>query len=440
MPKTGNVVPLRPAATYDVVIVGGGAAGISTASSLLKRRPGLSIAVVEPRESHYYQPGWTLVGGGVFNRSQTERRMAQVMPRQVRWIRAAAAGFEPERNQVVLEDGERIAYRVLVAAPGIELNWDGIEGLRETLGRNGVTSNYMFEMAPYTYELVRSLRERAGPVHPAADADQMRRRAAEGHVPVVRPLASRGTLKDIEVEFHTAGAVLFGIEHYVPSLMQYVEKYGAGLNFGSTLKAVDGPARKAFFETKRADGSVETVERTFDMIHVCPPQRAPGFVRESPLADKAGWIEVDPATLQHPRFGNVFGVGDACSAPNAKTAAAARKQAPVVAENVVCVLDGQAPRSVYDGYGSCPLTVERGKIVLAEFGYGGKILPTFSFLDGRKPSRLAWLLKEKMLPAIYWDLMLKGHEWLAKPELLPHRPGSHEAQAALAHETKKGAR
>jgi len=111
-----------------------------------------------------------------------------------------------------------------------------------------------------------------------------------------------------------------------------------------------------------------------------------------------------------------------------------------VAENVLCVLDGRAPRAVYDGYGSCPLTVERGKIVLAEFGYGGKLLPTFSFLDGRKPSRLAWLLKEKMLPAIYWDLMLKGHEWLARPELLPHRPGSHEAQAALASEINKGAR
>jgi sulfide:quinone oxidoreductase len=166
------------------------------------------------------------------------------------------------------------------------------------------------------------------------------------------------------------------------------------------------------------------------MIHVCPPQRAPAFVRDSALADAAGWIEVSPETLQHPRYGNVFGLGDACSAPNAKTAAAARKQAPVVALNVLAVLDGKGPRALYDGYGSCPLTVERGKILLAEFGYGGKLLPTFPFIEATKPSRLAWLLKEKLLPTIYWELMLKGREWLAQPTVLPHEPGTHEAQAA----------
>jgi sulfide:quinone oxidoreductase len=422
------------AASFDVVIVGGGSGGISTAASLCKRRPSLSIAIIEPREQHYYQPGWTLVGGGVFDRAATERPMAELIPKGVRWIKAAVAGFEPEQNRVILEDGERLAYRTLVVAPGLELHWDGVEGLRETLGRNGVTSNYLFEMAPYTFELVRNLREgRALFTQPpmpikCAGAPQKAMYLACDY------WRRAGALNDIEVEFHTAGGVLFGVQHYVPTLMRYIETYGVGLNLNANLKAVDGRARKAWFDVKDASGATQRVERTFDMLHVCPPQRAPGLVRTSPLADAAGWVEVDPETLQHKRYGNIYALGDACSAPNAKTAAAARKQAPVVALNILSALDGHGPRAVYDGYGSCPLTVERGKIVLAEFGYGGKLLPTFPMLDSRKPSRAAWFLKERMLPTIYWQLMLKGHEWLAGPQVLPHRPGAHDATAACRFE------
>ena len=394
---------------------------------------------MEPRERHDYQPGWTLVGGGVFDRALTERSMAAVMPKGVRWIRGAVAAFEPERNRVVLEDGTRIAYRTLVAAPGIELHWAGVEGLQETLGKNGVTSNYLFEMAPYTRKLVQKLEDGRAlftqppmPIKCAGAPQKAMYLACDAW-------RRRGVLPDVAVEFHTATPVLFGVKEFVPSLMAYVEKYGVSLNLTSNLKAADGPGRKAWFEVKREGGASETVERTFDMIHVCPPQRAPAFVRDSALADAAGWIEVSPETLQHPRYGNVFGLGDACSAPNAKTAAAARKQAPVVALNVLAVLDGKGPRALYDGYGSCPLTVERGKIVLAEFGYGGKLLPTFSFIEASKPSRLAWLLKEKLLPTIYWQLMLKGREWLAKPTILPHEPGAHEAQAACGY-TEPGRR
>ena len=431
--ETGKVVPLEraPAAKpYDVVVVGAGSAGIAAAAGLMKRRPSLSIAIVEPRDKHYYQPGWTLVGGGVFDRAKTERPMAEIMPKDVTWIRSAVSRFEPDRNAVILEDGEAIAYRTLVAAPGIKLDWAAVDGLKQTLGRNGVTSNYLFEMAPYTWELVQALDGGTAlftqPPMPikCAGAPQKAMYLACDH------WRRKGVLSGIEVGFNTATPGLFGVKEFVPPLMEYVRRYNADLSFNSNLKAIDGPGKTAWFEVKGEDGETRTVEKTFDMIHVCPPQSAPDFVRESPLADAAGWIEVSPETLQHVRYGNVFGLGDACSAPNAKTAAAVRKQAPVVADNILSVLGGTGPRSVYDGYGSCPLTVERGKIVLAEFGYGGKLLPTFPFITATKPSRLAWLLKEKLLPPIYWDLMLKGHEWLAAPERLPHEPGAHEAQEA----------
>jgi sulfide:quinone oxidoreductase len=417
---------------HDVLIVGGGAGGQATAASLLKRSPNLNIAIIEPNTEHYYQPGWTLVGGGVFERKDTMRQMASVMPQNVKWYHTAASAFKPENQQVILENGDAIGYRILVVAPGLTLNWDAIPGLRETLGKNGVTSNYRFDLAPYTWELVQQLRGGKAlftqPPMPikCAGAPQKAMYLSCDH------WLKQKRINDIEVEFCTAGAALFGVADYVPALMEYVERYGVGLNYQTNLIKVDGPAHTAWFKVTDADGNTQEVEKTFDMLHVCPPQKAPEFIAQSPLADAAGWVDLNPETLQHKRYGNVFGLGDCGNTPNAKTAAAVRKQAPVVAENVLMALQGEVPRAIYDGYGSCPLTVERGKIVLAEFGYGGKLQPTFPswLVEGKQPSRLSWFLKEKMLPWIYWEGMLKGHEWLAKPEILKHRPQEHEAADA----------
>lgn len=407
----------RPAMPFDVVIVGGGSAGIATAASLLHRRAELDIAVIEPRQRHFYQPGFTLVGGGVFDRSQVVGPTADVMPSQVRWIKTAAAGFEPDANRVVLEDGSRISYRQLVVAPGIKLDWDAIPGLRDSLGKNGVTSNYRFDLTSYTWDLVRNLREgRAVFTQPpmpikCAGAPQKAMYLSCDH------WYRKDRLKDINVDFCNAGGVLFGVEKYVPALMEYVKKYDANLNFLQTLVEIDGPAKKAWFDCQAEDGTTRR-EVDFDMIHVCPPQTAPDFIRESPLADAQGWVDVEPDTLRHVRYKNVFGLGDGANTPNAKTMAAARKQAPVVAQNVVLALADQEPQAVYDGYGSCPLTVEKGKVILAEFGYGGKLLPSFPkwLNDGTQPTRLAWFLKERLLPPIYFKLMLKGREWLSEPQ------------------------
>jgi sulfide:quinone oxidoreductase len=428
----------RPAATpesfsptprYDVLVVGGGAAGCAVTASLLRRDPQLRIAIIEPREQHYYQPGWTLVGAGIFDRARTERPMHRCIPKGAQWVHAAVAGFEPEQQRIVLEDGNRLGYRALIVCPGLSLNWDGIEGLKETLGKNGVTSNYQFELAPYTWQLVQNLRggraifsQPPMPIKCAGAPQKAMYLSCDWWL-------KQGVLKDIEVEFDSAAAVLFGVADFVPSLMKYVERYDARLNFNSNLLRVDGPARTAWFRQTDAAGNSVEVEKRFDMLHAVPPQRAPEFIRQSPLANADGWVEADHETLRHPRYGNIFSLGDVCAAPNAKTAAAVRKQAPVVAENVLSVLAGKGPRALYDGYGSCPLTVERGKVVLAEFGYGGKLLPSFP-LDPRVPRRMAWALKAQLMPSVYFDLMLRGREWLAQPKRLPHEPLPVEAPAA----------
>ncbi|HIP80401.1 MAG TPA: TIGR01244 family phosphatase [Kiloniellaceae bacterium] len=403
---------------FEVVVVGAGSAGIAVASSLLARAPELNIAVIDPADIHYYQPGWTLVGGGVFEADETVRTLSSVLPKNVHWIKAAVAAFEPERSVVLLEGCRAIEYGRLIVCPGLKLDWHKVEGLVDTLGQNGVTSNYRFDLAPYTWELVRNLKAGTAlftqPPMPikCAGAPQKALYLSADH------WLRSGVLDHIDIAFYNAGPVLFGVKDYVPALMDYVEKYRAELKFTHNLVAVDGPARQAWFDATDGDGKVTRVERRFDMMHVCPPQCAPDFIRVSPLADQAGWVDVDQNTLRHKQFDNIWSLGDVMNAPNAKTAAAARKQAPVVAQNVLSDMGRNISVGHYDGYGSCPLTVERGKIVLAEFGYGGKLLPSFPrwLIDGKRPSRLAWLLKEKVLPPIYWQAMLKGKEWLAKPE------------------------
>ena len=405
-------------ATFDVVIVGAGAGGIAVAASLKARKPGLDIAVIDPADIHYYQPGWTMVGGGIFEPQQTAKTMGSLIPSGVKWIKSAVAAFEPQNNAVILDGCRVIKYNRLVVCPGLKLDWDKVEGLVETLGRNGVTSNYRYDLAPYTWQLVQEMKEGTAlftqPPMPIKCAGAPQKALYLSGDAWHR----RGVLKDIDIQFMNAGGVLFGVKDYVPALMQYVQKYDATLNFFHNLVSVDGPAKKATFRVAKPDTEATDVTVDFDMMHVCPPQVAPDFIRVSPLADAAGWVDVDQNTLRHKSFDNIWSLGDVMNAPNAKTAAAARKQAPTVADNIVADIAGKAPVSAYDGYGSCPLTVERGKIVLAEFGYGGVLKPSFPswVIDGTKPSRAAWFLKEKMLPPIYWQAMLKGKEWMAKPE------------------------
>jgi sulfide:quinone oxidoreductase len=408
------------AARHDIVIVGAGAAGIAAASSLLARNERLDIAVIDPADTHYYQPGWTMVGGGIFRPETTARAMAAVLPHKVHWIKASAATFDPDNHAVVLADCRVIHYRKLIVCPGLKLDWGAIDGLAETLGRNGVTSNYRYDLAPYTWQLVQEMkRGRAIFTQPpmpikCAGAPQKAMYLSSDY------WERSGLLQDIQVQMFNPGAVLFGVADYVPALMEYVERYGIGLNFGYNLTAIDGPGKVATFRRVLPDGTVESVTRDFEMIHVVPPQKAPDFIRVSPLADQAGWVDVDQNTLRHKKFADVFALGDVINAPNAKTAAALRKQAPVVAHNVLASLGMARGQASYDGYGSCPLTVARGKIVLAEFLYGGKVAPSFPawLINGKRPSRLAWLLKERVLPPLYWRAMLKGREWLAKPEIL----------------------
>lgn len=394
-----------------VVIVGGGAAGITVGALLLRKARDLDIAIIEPSEKHYYQAAFTLVGAGVFPLEKTVRRESDLIPKRVQWIKEEAAEFAPDTNTVRLRSGKAITYDVLVVCPGIQIDLDKVEGLKETLGKNGVSTNYLPEYAAYTWECIQRLTSGdvalfTQPPLPikCPGAPQKIAYLCADH------LRRKGLLDAVDIEFCTAGAVMFSVPYFAGPLLEVAQRYGIKVNFKTNLRAVNGDAKMAVFDVTQDDGSVKQVEKKFDMIHVSPPQSAPDVIKRSPLANDAGWVEIDQNSLQHTRYTNVFALGDAGSSPNSKTAAAVRKQAPVVAANVLDTLRRDHGSGAYDGYASCPLTTAYGKVMLAEFCYGGKVTPTFP-LDPKIERRSMWWMKTKFLPYFYWSHMLKGKEF-----------------------------
>lgn len=392
---------------FQVLIVGGGNAGISTAAQLLRKRKNLLVGIIEPSDKHYYQPAWTLVGAGVFDVNKTIRSEASVMPQNVTWIKDAAAYFDPEKNTVITASGNVYSYDYLIVAPGIQLNWDAVKGLKETIGKNGVTSNYSFNYAPYTFECLKKIKPGDTILFTAPSTPTKCGGAPQKVMYMTADfLRRKGILKDVNLEFVSGGSMLFGIKKYAESLQKMVDKYGIALHFKYDLIAIDGEKKLATFKLLSGWGAV-TVTKKFDMIHVTPPQSAPDFIRNSPLADAKGWIDVNKFTLQHVKYQNILALGDATNTPNAKTGAAVRKQVPVLVNNLIALMEHKTLTEKYSGYGSCPLTVGYGKLVLAEFGYDNKVMETFPF-DQSKPRRSMWLLKKYVLPWLYWHKILKG--------------------------------
>lgn len=393
---------------HQILIVGGGNAGLSTASKLLLKNSKLDIGIIEPSEKHYYQPAWTLVGGGVYDINDTIRNEADFMPKGVNWIKDAVETFQPDQNTVTTRKGEVIGYDYLIVCPGIQLNWNKVEGLAETLGKNGVCSNYTVQTAPYTYECLQGLKDGQTAIFTAPGTAVKCGGAPQKIMYLAGDYLRRhGKTDTVKVEFCTAGGVIFGIEKYAKTLRKVADRYKIGLHFKHDLIKVDGPGHTATFKVTAPDGTVSEEARHFDMLHVTPPQSAPDFIRNSPLANEAGWVDVDKYSLRHNKYPNVFAIGDAAGMPNSKTGAAVRKQAPVLVANLLAVMAGAQPAAKYNGYSSCPIVTGYGKLMLAEFDYDNKPTETFPF-DQSKERWTMWVLKRYILPWLYWHQILQG--------------------------------
>lgn len=392
---------------HQVVIVGGGTAGITVAARL--RRAGLTdIALIEPAEQHYYQPLWTLVGGGQATAAETARPERKLVPRGVTWVRDRAVGVDPDNRNVALAGGGTVGYDQLVMAPGLQLNFDAVPGLAESVGTRGVSSNYRVDLAPRTWDFIRAVRGGTaiftmptGPIKCGGAPQKIAYLAADWW-------RRQGVLDDVRMILVLPTPTIFSQPDWARVLEGVAAGYGIEVRYESQLVEVDGDSRRAVI-LDNASGTKETVD--YELLHAVPPQSAPDWLKDGPLADPVnpfGYLAVDQYTLRSTRWPEIFALGDVANLPTSKTGAAIRKQAPAVVANLLAGRRGEPLPARYDGYTSCPLVTARNRMLLAEFDYQLKPTPSFPFLDTMRPRYDMWLLKRYGLPGMYWHGMLRG--------------------------------
>jgi len=411
-------VPARAAVKTStrIVIAGSGLGGIAVANRLARMLDGARITIIDRKEEHNYQPGYTLVATGVWPVEKVQDRNADYQPAGVEWVKDMVAGFDPSANTVVTAGGQRIPYDFLVVAVGVQLDYAQIEGMDVgAIGTDkapGLTSVYPGpQAAQATWAAMQAFTAKGGNAVMTLPATPLKCAGAPLKMSFMLRdrLFKAGTLGSSKISFQSALGNVFGVKVVNDNVLERWKALGIDVEFSRRLTAIDIGARRATFMSPEG----EKQEMPYDFIHVVPPMRAPDAVKNSDLAWKegpfaaGGWLEVDKGTLQHRRFPNVFGIGDINGTPRGKTAATVKKSAPLVAHNLVEVIAGRKADEAFDGYTSCPLITREGSAMLIEFDYEGRLTPSLPMIEPLNDSFFAWLMKYRMLKPAYMAV-LKG--------------------------------
>ncbi len=431
---------------FQVLVIGGGTAGIMVSSMIKRKNTAVQIGIIEPAKTHYYQPAWTLVGANTYSFEKTARPMSSLIPKGVEWIQEYADRFDPDNNKVITKNGTEITYDYLVVAPGLRMANEMVEGLQEALDKGVVCSNYTNPQ--HTWETLKNFKggtalftQPSTPIK-CAGAPQKIMYLADEH------FRKEGVRKNTDIVFAMPSGVIFGVKIIADTLMNVIDRKDINVRFFHKLVKIDAGKKIAWYEIVKdltaggcvtiTDGDKKALDRDiqynykdvkvsregemygihFDMMHLAPPQSAPDFIRNSTLVSEAGWVEVDSKTMQHVRYSNIFSLGDVSNLPTSKTGAAIRKQAPVVVANILKMIAANSLTDrEYNGYTSCPLVTGYGKMVLAEFDYSQNFEPDpklkqfpLMIKDSSKEHWRLWILKKYMLPYLYWNKMMKGIE------------------------------
>lgn len=391
---------------YEVLVLGGGSGGVTMAARMKRKVGADNVAIVEPSERHFYQPIWTLVGAGAKQLSSSGRPTASVIPSGVEWIKARVVELNPDKNCIHTDNGNEISYKYLIIALGIQLDYGKIKGLPEGFVHPKIGSNYSVKTVEKTWKALQDFKEGNAiftfPNTPVkcAGAPQKIMYLSEAY------FRKMGKRSKANIIFNTSLGTIFGVKKYAAALQEIIQERNLTVNYKQNLIEVRADKQEAVFENLDKPGETHVI--SYEMLHVTPPMSSPDVLKMSPVADAAGWVDVDKETLQHKRFPNVFGIGDCTNLPTSKTAAAVAAQSGILERTISLIMKNQTPTKKYDGYTSCPLVTGYNRVILAEFDYDARPLETFPF-DQSKERLSMYLMKADLMPFLYWNMMLRGY-------------------------------
>ncbi len=410
-------------AKAKIVIVGGGAAGITMAAYLAHMIREYDITIIEPNEKHYYQPGFTLIAAGVFTPGEVVKPTKSLIPDHVKWIKDSVTELKAESNTVVTAKEGKISYDFLVLVPGCQMNFDLIEGIsRQELGKGNVHSIYDYNGAIRCWEAIQKLPEsKSQKLIFTNTYTKIKCGGAPKKICLITEdyLTDKKVRNNFQISYFANQKELMKPKIYGDRLNEIFKERDISVNYCHRLISVDTTSREAVFmklpesvtTAVLPEGLGEKIVVDYDFLHFAPPMGAPDFVINSDVSgdtEQGGWVKVDKETMVHSKYKNIICFGDAAGLPTSKTGAAIRKQAPIAAANLVSLMEGKSPQLKYDGYSACPIVTEYGKVLMCEFGYDDKLLPTIPFLDPGIERGMWWILKVHGLKPMYYYGMLKG--------------------------------
>ncbi|WP_029904828.1 NAD(P)/FAD-dependent oxidoreductase [Prevotella sp. 10(H)] len=406
-----------------IVIIGGGAAGLSMAALLGRWLDNPDITLIDPSDRQYYQPGFTLVASGVYKPEDVWKEQKDCIHSHTKWIKDIVKEVKPVSNQVITAENGTIPYDFLVLTPGLQINWEKTEGItQQTLGLGNAHTIYDFEGAQKTWAAIQEFSKTGGK---GIFTDTYTKHKCGGAPKKICLLTEHYTRKqetrnNVDLHYYTASHELYDVPYYTPRLLEIYNERNVPINLNTRLKGVDTSAKRVYMERIETIGDEKiTIPFTedYDFLHFTPPMSAPDFVKESGLSwtegklAAEGWVMVDKETLIHKTYSNIVCLGDCAGIPTSKTSAAVRKQVPVAAMNLISLMDGKTPETKYNGYAACPIITDYGHVLLCEFDYDKNPQPStpFTHLDMSREQAAAWHLKVSVLKPMYFNGMLNGY-------------------------------